>query len=97
MDNEEFYDKEIAPVLKDLMEKCLARDVAIVAVVEYKTGETGRTTGLPPNASLPMVMINHCAKTVPNIDGYILGIAKYCKKNGINLSSSIVMERMGFK
>ena len=97
MDNEEFYDREIAPVLLELMEKCLARDMAIIAVVEYKNGETGRTTGLPANASLPMVMINHCAKTVPNIDGYILGVAKYCRQNGISLGSSIVMERMGFE
>jgi hypothetical protein len=89
--NEKYYDEHIAPVLKKLSEDCFERGMNFLAVVEYNQGERGRTISLQKDASLEMVMINHCMKTVPNIDGYIIGLKRYAIEKGIDYNASIYM------
>lgn len=61
MTNEEWYDQEVAPVLKSLGEQCLERGMALVSVVEYESGSRGNTIFLSENAGLAMAMLCMCA------------------------------------
>jgi hypothetical protein len=94
---EQFYDEYIAPVLKDLMEKCRENGLSMVAEVQFGPADEDRGSSfvMHPDASLAMVMIRHCAKTAPNIDGYMIGLTRYCAEKGIETSSSIYMNMKG--
>lgn len=92
--SEEIYDKEIAPLLMQVAEICKQHNFPMVAEVEYLPGERGSTSLLPPEASLAMTMILHCADTAPNVDSYIIGLARYCKERGIDYSSSVIMREI---
>lgn len=89
-ENEEWYDREIAPKLRKLCEACMKRGLSFAAQVEYEPGSRARTEWLAPNAGLEMVMIRHCAATAPNIDGYVIGLIRYCREKGIPTDASIV-------
>jgi hypothetical protein len=93
--SERFYDEEVAPALAAIAEKCLANGMSIVATVEYGPEDRGSTIALTPRPGLAMVMLGHCAKMGENIDGYIMGLQRYCRHNGIDTSASIVMRKMG--
>ena len=92
-ENEEWYDKEIAPALREIGKKCEEKGVAFVSVVEYDPGEIGRSFTLPATAALAMVMINYCARTAPNLDSYVIGLLRYCRQAGINVDSSIIAKQ----
>lgn len=89
--SEKIYDEEIAPLLKQVGDICKAHDLGLVAVVEYAPGSRGKTFYLPDGVSLSMVMVNHCEQTAPNVDAYVIGLKRYCSKNGIPTDSSFVM------
>lgn len=93
-DTEAWYDAEIAPELLRLGKACETRGLSFIAVVEYAPGLRGETSALSKEASLEMVMLRHCARTVPNIDSYVLGLARYAKENGISTDASIVMRAL---
>ena len=93
--NEKWYDEEIAPMLLKLGKKCEKKKMSFLAVVEYAAGERATTKTLSPSASLEMVMVAHCIKTAPNIDGYVIGLSRYLKEKGIDFSSSIVLTQWG--
>jgi hypothetical protein len=93
-ENEKFYDDEIAPALLAISEKCRARNMSFLAVVEYDPGERGRTIMLTPDAGLAMTMVNHCAKMGENIDGYVMGLMRYCGEKGIDTSASMVINQL---
>lgn len=92
--SEQWYDAEIAPALMKLAKRCEDRGVAFVAAVEYAPGERGTTAVMPQDAGLEMVMIRHCVHTAPNIDGYVLGLARYARDHGIDTGASLVMAAM---
>lgn len=91
-DNEKFYDEAIAPKLMEVCELCKAKKIPFLAVVEYAPGEIGSTSMQHPDECLNMVMIRHCTKTTPNIDAYILGLARYAVEKGIDTRSSLIMQ-----
>jgi hypothetical protein len=93
-ENEKFYDDEIAPALLALSEKAKARGMSIVATVEYDPGERGTTRMLQPTCGLAMTMISHCAKMGENIDGYVMGLMRYCGEKGIDTSASMVINQL---
>lgn len=93
-ENEEWYDREIAPKLLELANACGDRGMSFLATVEYEPGSRSRTERLTPNAGLEMVMIQHCAKTAPNIDGYVIGLIRHCSEKGIDTSGSMVVNRL---
>lgn len=95
MTNEEWYDAEIAPALADLAKRCNERGMAFIAAVEYEHGECGGTYFLTKDASLPMHMLNICARTAPNVDSYILNLRRHCEANGIDTGASLVMRGVG--
>ncbi|CAL62445.1 Hypothetical protein HEAR2314 [Herminiimonas arsenicoxydans] len=90
--SEQHYDEVIAPKLVEIAELCIAAGMSFIATVEYEPTKRGTTRVIGPNSCLAMHMQNHCANTAPNIDGYIFGIAKYCNREGIDMSSSITMQ-----
>lgn len=88
---EQFYDTEIAPALLALSARCEANGFAFMAAVEFAPGEIGTVTWMPDQPSLAMVMLGHCARTGDNIDGYMLGLLRFVKEQGIDYSRSVVM------
>ena len=96
-DNERIYDEAIAPALRDIIIICEKHNIPFTAVAEWNAEQIGMTCCQVPGQCLSMTMINHCVKTAPNIDGYIIGLLRYAKKSGIDYSSSIVMQKMDGK
>lgn len=45
MNNEEYYDKEVMPLLKALSIKLQNRGMSIIALVEFNPGDIGNTVG----------------------------------------------------
>jgi hypothetical protein len=92
---EDWYDKEVAPKLKELADACRARGMSFIACVEWEPGSRGITYSLTDDAGLEMIMVKHCATTAPNIDGYVIGLIGYCHQKGIDTSASFVMQQLG--
>lgn len=90
--NEAFYDKEIAPKLRELAEACEARGMAFVAMVEYDPGESGETYTLPKNAGIKSTLAYFAVKCHGNIDTLVLAASKHASQHG---HSSMVLSRMG--
>ena len=93
-DNERWYDDEIAPLLLEIARKCDAKGVPFLAAVEYAPGDRGKTF-VNPTESLAMTMLSHCCKMGTNIDGYLIGIQRYCHENNVDTSQSIYLNRFG--
>lgn len=85
-EHEVFYDAEIAPALLDLANKCAARDIAFLAVVEYEPEKHAETRHLGKTPGLAITMLAHYAKNV-------FGILKYCKEKNIDVSASVILNQ----
>jgi len=92
-DHEKIYDKEIAPKLKEIGEICVKHDIPFLAVAEWAPGKVGRTDFQTQDECIDMVMIRHCAKTAPNIDGYVIGLVRWARAHKVDFSRSIVLQR----
>jgi len=90
-DTEKYYDEEIAPLLREIAEKCKDNGLSMVCAVEFNRNEIARTALLQKDKGLEMVMISHCAKTAPNIDSFMIGLKKYCNENNVDTSASIYL------
>lgn len=93
MDKEALYDNHIAPELEVIANKCLSFGISIIAVVEYGKDSKGITQAYDKNHSLDMTMISHCARTVPNIDSYLIGLIRYANENNIDISESLFLSK----
>lgn len=96
-DGETWYDAEIAPALEALAKRCNERGMAFVAGVEYKPDCHSGTYFLGARAGLSMQMLNLCARTLPNVDSYVINLSRYCKDHGIDATGSFVMRSLGDK
>ena len=96
-DGETWYDAEIAPALEALAKRCNERGMAFVAEVEYKQNCHSGTYFLGNRAGLSMQMLNLCARTLPNVDRYVINLSRYCKDHGIDTTGSFVMQNLGGK
>jgi hypothetical protein len=94
-EDEAWYDAEIAPALATLAKRCHERGMAFLAVVEYQPGDRGRTVYMTEHAGLEMQMVDLCAATAPNVDGYIMNLRKHCKAVGQDMSGSFVLRGFG--
>lgn len=92
--NEKIYDNEIAPKLKEVGDLCVQHGISFLAVAEYAPGMIGRTAVQTKDECIEMVMIRHCAKTAPNIDGYVIGLIRWANKNNVNMDSSLIMKQL---
>jgi hypothetical protein len=91
--SESVYDEKIVPLLAEVGKLCQEYGLPFVGVVEYEPGKRGETRFLTPEAGLAMVMLSHMAKTGENIDGFMIGLARYCAKNKIDTSASLYLSR----
>ena len=92
--NEAWYDTEIATALAALAKRCHERGMSFVSCVEFDPGNRARTVIMTEDAGLPMQMVNMCAATAPNVDGYIINLIRFCKEKGLDMDASIVLQML---
>ena len=70
MDNEEFYDTEIAPILRELGEKCQDREMSFLAVCQFgeDDSDVGHTLTQQPGASPNFRLPSYAARSKGNMD-----------------------------
>jgi hypothetical protein len=96
MTNEEFYDKEIAPVLLELGKKCLERDMGLFAYVTFDDEGGGRTLMKPANA--PGILrwldvLAQCREDVSiNIDKFMIASMRDGKERGHSSAILTILE-----
>lgn len=83
-EREAFYDREIAPALKALGEKCQEVDFSMVAMVEWFPGETGRTMTVREGSSIVLKLVFWAAQALGNADLLIGQMIKGGKEHGHN-------------
>ena len=94
-DGEAWYDAEIAPALADLANRCAARGMAFVAVVECQPGDHAGTYMVGEDAGLALHMVSLCSRTAPNVDAYLMNLRRLCKDKGIDTGGSFAMRAFG--
>lgn len=87
------YDAEIAPLLMAAAKRCEELGYPMVAVVEYAPNERGETRVLPESAGLPMLMLSMVAHHGMNIDGLMINLIRHCKHAGIDMSTSMFLNK----
>lgn len=98
MTNEEFYDKEIAPKLKELCDLCMKREMAFVASVEFDApnGGRGRTEFQPKDEgdrlSAAQRIVHWAARCNGNIDSFFIACDRHGREHG---HSSIYLHKAG--
>lgn len=82
--SESFYDEEIAPVLKVLMEKCKANGCSFLAVVEYAPESVGITIDEQPTAGAIFRVARMASRAKGNVDALYMALKKYGDEHGHN-------------
>jgi hypothetical protein len=88
------YDREIAPALLELANKCREYDMSMVAVVEYGMDGRGRTQSMRENASLDMKVIARACVFGSRLDDLMIAIGRLVFYEKIP-HTSIVLHQMG--
>ena len=81
---EEFYDREIAPALKALAEKCEGADFSMIAVVEWQHGSTGSTMTVRTGSGIALKLVFWAAQASGNADKLIARMLQSAKEHGHN-------------
>lgn len=97
MDNEEWYDKEIAPELARLAKMCEKKDMSFIAVVEFNKDEFGRTTLFTEDAHLTMMLLKVLTVANGNMDAFLSGVLRYANENNIDYGGSVFMKLIAGK
>lgn len=86
LSNEEFYDREVAPALKALMERCNARGMAFVCDVGLAdgSGAKGSTRVCPDGNGVAVAMTWMASAANGCADSLIAALVKHGKENGHN-------------
>lgn len=84
MEREDFYDREIAPALLELANKCAENGLSFAAMVEWEPGETGRTMKVRDDAGIGIKMALWAMQAVGNADRLIWAMQKHGKEHGHN-------------
>lgn len=92
-DNEEFLDKEINPVLAELMQRCHDRGMSFIAVVDYNgLGHTSRTYGSVADSPPIFKWLDALAQCGEergfNVDKFMFAVMREAEKTG---HSSVVL------
>lgn len=67
-DQEEFYDREIAPALLELAKKCESRGVPFVALCQYSEADSSYTAYVPEGAGPVTRLTHYAAQCHGNVD-----------------------------
>ncbi len=92
---EKLYDEKIAPALMEIAKVCKDNDIPFMAVVEYAPDELATTAVRTKDEGLKMIMIRHCANTAPNIDSFCIGLTRWAKEKGVDVSGSMYLSKFG--
>lgn len=91
-EREDFYDREVAPVLRELAKKCQDAKISLVAMVEWEPGETGRTATIRGDAGFGLRMAHAAMQARGNVDSLIFAIQRYAIEHG---HSSVCLHLLG--
>ena len=89
MMKEEFYDREIAPVLAQLAKKCEAEGLSFVAMCEFGPNETGSTFSIRKDVGVELTMARLAMTALGNADRLIGTLRRYSEEYGHN---SVMLE-----
>ncbi len=92
MTKEEFYDAEIAPMLLDLIKKCKAEGLSLVAMCEFGPNEMGTTLSIRDGAGIEIVMARMGIQARGNADALLMGLKQHAEKHG---HQSAMIELLG--
>lgn len=88
---EEFYDREIAPVLAELAKKCQEKNISFCASVEYDPEHMGRgktefqaATKPVLEVSCAQILVHYAARCNGNVDALFMAIEKWAAEHGHN-------------
>lgn len=83
-EREELYDREIAPLLREVARKCEEGGLSIVAMVEWSPGNNGRTMSIREGAGIELSMVRWAGDAQGNADALIFALQKHGRKHGHN-------------
>jgi hypothetical protein len=92
-EREQFYDREIAPVLLELSRKCQENGISIAAQVEWEAGETGTTAALVQEAGVGIRIAHLAMQAHGNVDSLIMALMRYGREHGHNSACLAMLER----
>jgi len=81
-DGERWYDKHVAPKLREIAKEAHDHGLSFLAVVEWEPGETGRTAYMQENTGLAIKMANVAAQTKGNVDSLWMWVQRYAREHG---------------
>ena len=90
MQNEKFYDEEIAPELARLAKLCSGKDMSFLAVVEYTPGELARSTMFTEDVDITMRLLKGLVLAGGNIDVFLIALIR----SDINCDDSVAIRLM---
>ena len=95
MNNEEFYDNEIAPELARLARKCSERGMSFMAAVEYEHGEIAETSIAACGFSWVFEMPRLALKCLGNLDKFIFAAASRARRrDDVDANASMVLKML---
>lgn len=92
MASEEFYDREIAPALMAIAQKCEDHGISLVAKVEWEPGESGTTAAVRADASFALQLAHWAAASHGNVDALVMQCMRYGQEHG---HSSLCLKQLG--
>lgn len=92
--NEDYYDREMAPVLAKLADICRNRGMAMLCAIEVDPGATSVIGTLPEQPSMAMTMLTHCANAGEDVDTYLRGLRDWMDEQGIDYSGSACLSAL---
>ena len=84
VDQEPFYDDEIAPVLRSLAERCAERGMSFAAAVQFADEGIGSTVKLSTAPHPCLRMTAYAARSKGNADNLIWSLQKDGREHGHN-------------
>jgi len=95
--DEEQYDSEIAPDLRQVMSKVHSLGGSIIAFCEFTDNEGERGWGLTadvPKHSAHSKLVEMAVRCNGNLDGFLMGLIKAHEAGVIDCSPSIMFEKL---
>jgi hypothetical protein len=93
VDQEKFYDDEIAPDLRRIAEYCAKRGMSFAAAVQFADEGLGSTVKLAAAAHPCLRMTAYAARSKGNADALIWSIQKDGREHGHNSVCLQILER----
>ncbi len=83
-EREQFYDREIAPVLMDLARRCEGAGLSFLALVEWSPDETGKTMSMREGSGIGTKMVLWAMQAKGNSDNLIWQMQRHGREHGHN-------------